>query len=246
MKIKINEHLICISPYVSARWTQVAFIQTEEDPVNKSHSLLLHLNDGKVIRIPNLDKPVIDIAFYEHLRYLEQNQNKELLELKDEDKFKFISSLIQQVTKSVDLQLLSTKTVSPTLLFGGESIEALLQHIPEQKDCPTMPREAIEKMIGFIKTIMGSDLKLLLKPEPHCNCLHCQIARITHESENEEVVTEEDLSFRDWDIIQSGEQLYTVTNPLDRKEQYNVYLGNPVGCTCGNLHCEHIKTVLYN
>ncbi len=87
------------------------------------------------------------------------------------------------------------------------------------------------------------------KPEPHCNCPHCQIARAMHgieKQELEEPVSDEDLKFRDWEIKQTGEKLYSVTNPIDPSEQYTVFLGEPVGCTCGHSHCEHIKSVLLN
>jgi hypothetical protein len=33
-------------------------------------------------------------------------------------------------------------------------------------------------------------------------------------------------------------------NPLDHKEHYNVFLGDPIGCSCGNNNCEHIQAVL--
>jgi hypothetical protein len=79
--------------------------------------------------------------------------------------------------------------------------------------------------------------------------MHCQVARAIHnesslKKENEDIVTEEDLRFRIWDIHQTGEKLYTVTNPLDPREQYNVFLGSPLGCTCGQNNCDHIKAVL--
>ena len=56
--------------------------------------------------------------------------------------------------------------------------------------------------------------------------------------------SEDDLKFRDWDIEQKSEELYEVTNPIDQNEHYQVFLGNPVGCTCGKKNCEHIRTVL--
>ncbi|MGH2612567.1 MAG: hypothetical protein ACRDFB_05905, partial [Rhabdochlamydiaceae bacterium] len=60
----------------------------------------------------------------------------------------------------------------------------------------------------------------------------------------EEEVSDEDLKFRTWDIKQENDKLYSVTNPLDKKEHYNVFLGKPLGCTCGNKNCEHIQAVL--
>jgi hypothetical protein len=77
--------------------------------------------------------------------------------------------------------------------------------------------------------------------------MHCQIAKALHgelPEEQEEEVTDEDLKFRLWDIDQTGDKLYVVTNPLDSKEYYNVFLGDPIGCTCGEKNCEHIRAVL--
>jgi hypothetical protein len=64
------------------------------------------------------------------------------------------------------------------------------------------------------------------------------------EEEQEEMVSDEELKFRSWDVVQTGEKLYLVCNPIDSKEHYNVYLGEPIGCTCGQTHCEHIRAVL--
>ena len=76
------------------------------------------------------------------------------------------------------------------------------------------------------------------KAEPHCNCTYCQIARAIQagslelgEHDEVEEVSEEDLKFRDWDIEQKSEEIYEVTNPIDQNEHYQVFLGNPVGCT---------------
>ena len=81
--------------------------------------------------------------------------------------------------------------------------------------------------------------------------MHCQIMRIMREDQeeatdnsHEEEVTAEDLRFREWDIEHSGDHLFVVSNPLNQQEQYNVFLGKPVGCTCGQPNCEHIRAVL--
>ncbi|MBI3236477.1 MAG: hypothetical protein HYZ48_02035, partial [Chlamydiales bacterium] len=108
----------------------------------------------------------------------------------------------------------------------------------------------IQKVKTVSKTIGIQDPNLFPQPEPHCNCTHCQVARAlrlsieSSEPPVEEIVSDQDLQFRTWDIIQISEQLFTVQNPLDSKENYRVYLGDPVGCTCGEKHCEHIRTVL--
>ena len=124
-----------------------------------------------------------------------------------------------------------------------------MQHNSAQGDAPDLPAELIQKIAGIAQIMAGGDLKNFPKPEPHCNCMHCQVARAIHNGEkedeaDEETVSDEDLQFRTWDISQSGEKLFTVTNPLDSDEHYNVFLGSPVGCTCGESHCEHIRAVL--
>ncbi|HEY5259597.1 MAG TPA: hypothetical protein VIJ46_03040, partial [Rhabdochlamydiaceae bacterium] len=93
------------------------------------------------------------------------------------------------------------------------------------------------------------DTSLLPNPEPNCNCMHCQVAKAFHQEvgptiDIDEEVSSDDLKFRTWDINQTTDKLYLVTNPLDAKEQYNVFLGDPMGCTCGDNHCEHIRAVL--
>ena len=57
-------------------------------------------------------------------------------------------------------------------------------------------------------------------------------------------MNEEDLKFRNWEIEQTADKLYIVTNPFDKNEHYSVFLGDPLGCTCGEKNCEHIRAVL--
>ena len=81
--------------------------------------------------------------------------------------------------------------------------------------------------------------------EPKCNCYFCQIMnRVHHELFLEQEVLEADLKFRDWTITETGDKLFSVENPLDSSEKHSVYLGHPVGCSCGNEGCEHIIAVL--
>ena len=115
-----------------------------------------------------------------------------------------------------------------------------------------MPPDVIEKITSITKAL-GMDIEQMNIPkaEPHCNCPYCQIAKVIQgeskdspKEEIEEEVTEDDLRFRDWDIKQEGDKIYIVSNPLDTNEHYQVFLGNPVGCTCGEKNCEHVRTVL--
>ena len=224
MKAKIDNQIICIPPYISATWDQVTFLQSEEDEETKRLTLCLHLSDGKVIRVPNLDPSIVDIAFSSHLKYMEQRRGS---------------------TLSASEQLAQFRIGMP----GMENLSDMLQHDLSKSDTSDLPKDVLERISSMAKMVTGGDLEAFPKPEPHCNCTHCQLAKAIHgqieeETEILESVADEDLSFRSWDIHQSGDNLYSVCNPIDPKEQYNVFLGTPVGCTCGSPHCEHIKAVL--
>lgn len=251
MKAKINEKLICIPPYISARWDQITFLQSEEDPTTKTFTLAIHLHDGKIVQVPDLDSALIDIAFAAHTKYLDTQQPS--AQHAKEEEPKTIGGLLQQLTGLSPDQLSGMP-----IRFGISGMEGMpgmdaLQHNQDLSDTPPMPAEVLEKISNMIKMMMNGDLNSFPKPEPHCNCTHCQVARTIHgmdteqkNEETEELISQEDLTFRDWEINKTGENLYVLTNPLDSSEQYSVYLGTPVGCTCGQSHCEHIKAVLYS
>jgi len=122
-----------------------------------------------------------------------------------------------------------------------------MQHNPNQADAADIPEDVLNKISKVAGALGLSDQENLPQAEPHCNCMHCQLARAIRGEKKvaeEEIVTDEDLTFRDWDIEQKSDYVYVVTNPLDNSETYNVFLGNPLGCTCGKKNCEHIRTVL--
>jgi hypothetical protein len=250
MKVKIDEKIICIPPYISTTWEQITFLQSEEDPESHLFTLFIHLNEGNSVRIPNLDSSLIDIAFAAHLKHLEK---KPTSSRHKGDEGKTIGSLLQQLTGLSPEQL-----AHMPIRFGFGGIEGMtgmevLQHNQAQANSPDMPKDVLEKVSGMIKMMTNGELSAFPKPEPHCNCPHCQVARAIHEVEKEEEngeidnpISDEELSFRDWEITKKGDQLYIVTNPLDSREHYSVFLGTPIGCTCGEAHCEHIKAVLYS
>jgi len=130
----------------------------------------------------------------------------------------------------------------------------VLQHQPEQSNMPEIPNEILSKVASFAKTINQETGQVLFPDtQPHCNCFYCQIGRAVNaetiaspevQKVEEEIVSDEDLKFKEWDVLQKGESLYEVTNPLDSSEMYQVFLGQPIGCTCGRNDCEHIKAAL--
>ncbi|MBY0528975.1 MAG: hypothetical protein K2P51_02165 [Rhabdochlamydiaceae bacterium] len=242
--IRINAHILSIPPYISASWSSIASLHVEQQGAN--HILVVTLLNGNCIEVPDLQGSLLETVFSAHAKFLEQDQPAAQNNFPQK-------SLMQpaEITK----HFLSLEAPSKSNLefeqFGG-----VLQHNPEQADTPDLPIELINKIAQLSQTIGIDDPNALPQPEPHCNCVHCQIAKamqtgINKESKSEtelseEIVTEEDLTFRSWDIVQKDKQLFIVSNPIEAKEQYTVFLGEPMGCTCGEKHCEHIRAVLHS
>ncbi len=119
-------------------------------------------------------------------------------------------------------------------------------------ELPQLPAEVLDKIGQLAQTMGIDDSSFLPHPEADCNCMRCQIAHTLQQTvlsqkaaaEEEEIVSDADLQFSSWRISQQQENLYLVINPLEDAEQYQVHLSNPIGCTCGEKHCEHIRAVL--
>lgn len=232
--MKINNQVLSIPPYISTSWKNINSIL-----VDQTGNLVILLHTNAKISIPNLDKSIINVIFDAHAKYLEKEENDRR----------------QKINPSFSMGI-------PLKIAGDipdasylESLGSAMQHNPANANAPDLPEDILNK-IASISKIMGIDNpEITPKAEPHCNCVHCQIAKaIRNEAkdsndtvspeENCEDVSEEDLKFRTWDINQTGEKLYVVTNPLDNNEKYTVFLGTPLGCTCGERNCEHIRAVL--
>jgi hypothetical protein len=237
----ITPNILSIPPYISTAWKNIASLHVE--PYLSGPVLIVALTNGKQIEIPRLDKDSLKAIFKTHAHYLEMEQTAQ-------------SKKPAPLVPGMDLFTASFKLPLETpfnTALNMENMGAVLQHNPEQSDAPDLPPELVGKIAALAQTIGISDPDAIPQAEPHCNCTHCQIARALHKgfeektemnALDEEIVTDEDLTFRTWDIHQAGDKLYTVQNPLDAKEQYSVFLGEPVGCTCGEKHCEHVEAVL--
>jgi len=224
MQIKINDKILSIPPYISTNWSNIASLHM------KGNLLIISLSDGNTIGIPGLPPETVELIYSYHATFLET------------------APLTSTPFKIID-------SIEPTIRFALGSLEELgnvAQHNPAQSNAPNLPPEILEK-IGTISKILLPNEAVLPKAEPSCNCFYCQIARtlnpssslpITAVKETHEEVSDAELKFQQWEITQTGENLYTVTNRLDTKEIYSVYLGEPVGCTCGKLGCEHVVAVL--
>lgn len=220
--MKINDKILNIPPYISTSWDNITSLFTEKEDL-----LIVILKNGQKIRIPHLTKDMIEEIFRIHSKVLETKSSP-------------------KTSISFGLPTLPTSGA-----FGGlESFSSAMQHNPEQKNAPDIPLDVINKIANIAKLFAEEANMDIPKPIDNCNCMHCQISRalqigmgVNPENLDAEV-DEKDLKFRDWDIFEEGTSLYRVVNPLDENEHYSVFLNDPIGCTCGQKNCEHIKAVL--
>jgi hypothetical protein len=235
--MKITDKIISIPPYISTTWDKVALVRMRND------ELVITLRDGSIVTVPHLPADVIQQIFSAHLASLEQQVIQ-----KPPAPAKPAANNIEQILGA------PMKIVFGTL----DSLSQVLQHNPAHKDMAPIPPELVEKITMLTQAIPPEDIAQMPDPEPECNCMHCQIVRVLKEAGSkpieelvqeehaatEEEVADEELRFEEWEVAPVGEKLYLVTNKLDRNEHYNVFLGEPLGCTCGKAHCEHIIAVL--
>lgn len=245
--MRIDKYLFSIPPYLITAWENVVALTHEDE------DLIVLLVDGSRVRVPDLkaeDKNQIFSIFEDVLTQAEQDAREEaFLELPSTDKPSIDSPLggLEQLAKLPGMD-------SPLrFAFGpGVGFQSAVQHDSSQMNAPDLPAELLEKVAGLAKVFGAEELEELPKAEPHCNCVHCQLMRTIAGEERqeesievpEEEVTDEDLRFRTWDIEQSDDKLFIVSNPLDHNERYTVYLGDEIGCTCGEKDCDHLRSVL--
>lgn len=232
--MKINDKILSIPPYISTSWSYVNSIQM------KGPFLVIALMGGESINIPNLKNDIIEQVFTAHADYLEKTS-----ETQNESHSPFNQNIFNPEATEMPFKL------------GIGSIDGMgnpLMHNPAQKDAPDIPKPILQKIAAIAKIVSPEELSAMPKAEPHCNCLHCQIVRTinavvepeaVHVDEPRDLeVNDKDLIFQQYDVTQTGEKLFTVIDRLPPHEKYSVYLGTPVGCTCGRTNCEHIVAAL--
>lgn len=259
--MKITPKILSIPPYISTTWSQIQTLYMLEK------ELVVRLTDGVTIFIPDLNDSEIKAIFTHHLTFTE-NTPSHPNAFHPPSPFHFFHTLSpSQIATPSPTQGHEGMTAMHLNFDSMESLSSALHHNAEQAHMPSLPSEILQKIAAIAKIMTPGDTQQLPKPEPHCNCPHCQIARAIHgqieretsepqmalkhhekeeggEKGGEESVTEKDLTFQQWEILQLDDKLYSVANRLDLLETYRVYLGHPVGCTCGILGCEHILAVL--
>ena len=239
--MRINHKVLSIPPYLSTSWKNISSLRSK--PCGEKHALVIYLQDGSCIEVPDLESLVIQAIFEAHAKYVE-------------------SEAKQTPSSQVPLEPKAPlKSFEPKDLplgikfFEFENMNSMLSHNEADRYSPDLPTYVLSKIESISKDMGLSDSATLPHPEPGCNCPYCQIAKslqnnVEPHSEKidvedvDEEVTDQDLSFTSWIIRPSGENFYSVTHPDNPKEEYQVHLGTPIGCTCGSNQCEHIKAVL--
>ncbi|CCB92034.1 putative uncharacterized protein [Waddlia chondrophila 2032/99] len=247
--MKINKKILSLPPYISTSWTNVESLHMEHT------SLIISLYNGESVSIPDVDPQLLESIFDAHASFIESGGDQP-------------PKQPQTATFQFPFAQGGLQIGEFPFKFGAggfENFQAAMQHNPEQANMDNLPEEILSKIRSLSKILIPKEaLESAPKGEPHCNCMYCQVAKALHEGwdgqnawDNEEDKKEErvidvsqeevrdsDLQFQQWQIIQTDEKMYTVTNKLDTEEKYNVFLGHPLGCTCGKEGCEHILAVL--
>lgn len=217
--MKITSKILSIPPYLSTTWRNISSLHIR--PAGDLFTLVVLLQNQAQIEVPDLDKQTVDEIFEAHLR---ASGEEALPQFPTDSPFSFSLPL----------------TGSGLMDAAGPSF----QHTPEQANLPPLLPEILKKIAAVAKAFGVEDFAITAKAEVGCNCMHCQLVRAMQSDTEIEEITQEDLRFRDWEVEETGEKLYSVTNPLDANEKYSVFLGTPIGCTCGSKNCEHIRAVL--
>lgn len=238
--MKINDKIFSYPPYISTSWNNIAALHM------KGTTLIVSMYDGESVQIPDMSPEILKLIFECHAAFMEE---VEKLEMQKPMLGMELLSISPSQSEGIESEF--------PFRFGIGAIDAwgtAIQHNPAAAHSPNLPDEVLEKVRSISSIIAPNDPTLVPKPEPHCNCMHCQIARainqglghsdIYNQSAEPEAISESDLCFQQWEIKEAEDKLFIVRNKLDADEKYSVFLGNPVGCTCGKIGCEHILAVL--
>lgn len=250
--MEINPRFISLPPLLSVAWHQVASIHMEED------LLVVTLISGSSIELPNLPTEIIKRIFTAHCFFLRHDPPartaQQLSQARAREQQNSISPLLDAAVGDSSDQIAGIR-VGFTSLDG---ISSALQHDPTMSQAPDIPQEVLNKIAAVSKILAPDESDVLPKAEAGCNCMHCQIIRTIQselgkpEDKNEKLgsdeeqimVTDEELTFQEWEIRQDGEKIFSVISRSEPNEQFQVHLGEPIGCTCGEVGCKHIVAVL--
>jgi hypothetical protein len=233
--MKINEHYLSIPPHISVSWKEVASLSTQAD------TLIIQLKGGKTFSIQGLSVEQLETIFTYHLLHIEQ-ENLPLPPMAmppmPMGKIPVMNPFQFDPMELLELPI-AFKIGTP------DGVVSALTHNPTQSDAKLLPTELLDKIASITKNMGGGVQDVLPPGIDGCRCYFCQIMNHIHlQRFLEQEVSDEELHFHDWTVQETGENLFSVENPLDSAEKYSVYLGHPVGCSCGKSGCEHLIAVL--
>jgi hypothetical protein len=259
--MEVNSRFVSIPPLLSVSWQQVTCLYMEDE------ILVITLANGDSVELPNLSQELIERLFSAHHAFMRRNTNP-LVRMAGMPK-EMASPVIGAPAAPAIAAMDDPSSIEAVtgMRFGVSGIEGAmgtaLQHDPTMANAQDIPKDILMKFAAISKILAPEDAEAFPKAESGCNCMHCQIinairselvkdGRFEMKAEvlsevpiaKEEPILEEDLQFQQWEIHRAGEKLFNVINKLERSEQYRVYLGEPIGCTCGTDGCEHVVVVL--
>lgn len=241
--MKINKKMISIPPYISTSWNYVDGLYM------KGATLVITLFGGESVNVPGLKPEIIEAIFAAHAESLEQ----EVTQMPDSKTEHLMGLPFNPSLFSQAFPLLGTGDTA--FQFGISSMDGIgsaMQHNPAQSDAPDLPLEILQKIGAIVKIVAPEEIVSGGTAFHDCNCPHCQITRAISTSLDEPEmihVTEAKPQLPQiperFQIQQSSENLYTVIDNDDTsRTEFKVYLGNPIGCTCGKEGCAHLIAVL--
>lgn len=236
--MKINNKMISIPPYISTSWNYVDGLYM------KGATLVITLFGGESVNVPGLKPEIIEAIFVAHAESLEEEITQNSVSKTDSLlNLPFNSSLFSQAMPLGE----------SAFQFGVSSMDGLgaMQHNPAQADAPDLPLEILQKIGAIVKIVAPEEVVTNTAPVQDCNCPHCQITRALSASNDEifsSILHSKDVQpevAERFQIQQCNENLYTVIDTeIPSRPEFKVFLGSPVGCTCGEEKCKHIVAVL--
>ncbi len=247
--MKINQRVLHIPPYISCKWSEIASIRVET--IEGKDLLHVHLLSGAKATVLNLTQDEIDLIFKMHVHHLEEVAEEEE-KFKNVKEIPFFSNLFQAPPMDANVATSFGAPISfhldandPSSLFQG--------HNPQFSQSPPLPKEILDKITLIAKAI-GGDMIKEVEPVELCNCFFCQIARALKNERTEDRKPHVPKNLPkdllrggidpEWMVDEVGPHMFRVVSREEPEVIYQVYLGEPIGCSCGSNRCQHIIAAL--
>lgn len=221
----VTRRVLHLPPYISTSWENVIALHMEQDEDSDEPLLVVTLQGGAQIGIPNLREEIAHELFALHAQILAGEENLKCS---------------QELNKAEGL------------FEPEEMLKLLICHQPALCDEQPMPEE-VECKLQSIGQLLDRDILARLKrPVDNCNCPFCQVHRALLTDLHNEAESTEDLPDTTIERMQSGkwvintkdQSTFTVFTEESPQERFQVCLGECISCTCGQANCEHVKAVL--